>query len=66
MQIRFIVKKNNKPESDHTDTFVTGKTFAENVKHAYPNFACFAEEPTEMFLDAKMNGDYYSVHAIAV
>ena len=63
MQIHFIVSKNHVVENDYTDTFVSGKSFNDTVMGAFPNFNCFAEDNDEMFLDAYMDDDYYSVHA---
>ena len=63
MQIRFTVKKNHVTEQEYTENFVSGKTFKEIVTDAFPNFFCFADSEQDMFLDAKMNGDYYAVHA---
>lgn len=63
MQIRFTVKKNQVTEQEYTEYFAPGKTFKEIVTNAFPNFFCFADSEEDMFLDAKMNGDYYAVHA---
>ena len=66
MKIRTILTKNGKAYNDVTVEDVTGRKFITIIENAFPNFSIYAEEENDIFADAKMFGETYSLHAMKI
>ena len=66
MKIRTILTKNGKAYNDVTVEDFTGRRFNTIIENAFPNFTIYAEEENEIFADAKIWGETYSLHAMKI